>query len=240
MDMTTFILIPGAGGDGWYWHRVVPLLEAHGHRAVPVDLPGGDEEAGLAEYAEVIVGAAQNAEDVTLVAQSMGGLSAPLACERTQTRRLILVNAMVPRPGETGGQWWTNTGQGEAMVVKAADEGRDPAADFDPLALFFHDVPDEVREAAFRRGEPEENDRAFADPWPLSAWPDVPTHLVAGSDDRLFPAEFQRRVARERLGLDCTVLPGGHLIALSRPHELAEHLLTSVAERSAPDEANAP
>src|SRR5262245_14591883 len=31
-----------AGGIAWYWHRVVPLLEASGHDAVGVDLPGDD------------------------------------------------------------------------------------------------------------------------------------------------------------------------------------------------------
>jgi hypothetical protein len=44
----------------------------------------------------------------------------------------------------------------------------------------------------------------------------------------LFPVEFQRRVVHERLGIDAhdvTVLPGGHLMALSRPHELAEQIL---------------
>ncbi|MDQ2679289.1 MAG: alpha/beta hydrolase, partial [Actinomycetota bacterium] len=37
--MATYVLIPGAGGDAWYWHLVGPLLEAAGHRAVPVALP---------------------------------------------------------------------------------------------------------------------------------------------------------------------------------------------------------
>jgi pimeloyl-ACP methyl ester carboxylesterase len=63
-------------------------------------------------------------------------------------------------------------------------------------------------------------------PWPCSGWPDVPTRVVVGSDDRLFPLEFQRRVVRERLGLDVDVLPGGHLMALSRPRELAEKMLS--------------
>jgi pimeloyl-ACP methyl ester carboxylesterase len=67
----------------------------------------------------------------------------------------------------------------------------------------------------------------FAQPWPLAAWPDVPTRFLQGRDDRFFPLEFQRRLARERLGLDVEELPGGHLIALSRPRELADALLRS-------------
>ena len=37
--------------------------------------------------------------------------------------------------------------------------------------------------------------------------------------------EFQRRLARERLGIDPHVMPGGHLVALSQPRALADHLL---------------
>ena len=86
----SFVLVPGAGGEGWYWHRVVPLLESAGHRAIAVDLPTGDEGAGLAEYADAIVAAAGDANDVTLVAQSMGGFSAPLAVGRLDVRRIVL------------------------------------------------------------------------------------------------------------------------------------------------------
>ena len=35
----TFLLIPGAGGSAWYWHRVVAALEARGHEAIAVALP---------------------------------------------------------------------------------------------------------------------------------------------------------------------------------------------------------
>ena len=53
--MTTFVLIPGAGGQAWYWHRVVPRLRFRGHDAVAVDLPSGDEEARLDDYVRTVV-----------------------------------------------------------------------------------------------------------------------------------------------------------------------------------------
>jgi pimeloyl-ACP methyl ester carboxylesterase len=53
------------------------------------------------------------------------------------------------------------------------------------------------------------------------------TCLVAGADDRFFPVEFQRTLARDRLGREADVLPGGHLIALSQPAALASYLLAS-------------
>src|SRR3954464_15090128 len=99
--MTSYVLIPGAGGSAEYWSRVVPLLEQAGHRAIAVDLPGPDPQAGLSEYADVVVQAARDCDDVVLVAQSLGGFTAPVAAERLAVKELILVNAMIPVPGET-------------------------------------------------------------------------------------------------------------------------------------------
>jgi len=52
----------------------------------------------------------------------------------------------------------------------------------------------------------------------------VPTRFLQGADDRMFPLNFQRRVVRERLGLAVDAMPGGHLVAFSRPRELAARL----------------
>jgi pimeloyl-ACP methyl ester carboxylesterase len=205
----TFVLVPGAGGQAWYWHRLVPELERRGCAAVAVDLPADDDSAGLAAYADTVVAAAADAEDVVLVAQSMGGLTAPLVCDRLPVRLLVLLNAMVPRPGETGGAWWAATGH--------ADPG-------DPTEAFFDDVPADVAAAA--QAEPfEQTGRPFEDPWPLDRWPDVPTRVLVARDDRFFPLEFQRRVAADRLGLPVDEVPGGHLVALGRPVELAGRLV---------------
>jgi pimeloyl-ACP methyl ester carboxylesterase len=95
---------------------------------------------------------------------------------------------------------------------------------------FVHDLPDDVA-AALREQPFAQSGRPFEDPWPLSGWPDVPTRVLAGRDDRFFPAEFQRRIAADRLGLDVEEIPGGHLAALSRPAELADRLLACLGSR---------
>ena len=51
--------------------------------------------------------------------------------------------------------------------------------------------------------------------------------MLVGRDDRLFPADFQVRVARERLGVDADVLPGGHLMALADPPGVADYLFAA-------------
>lgn len=132
---------------------------------------------------------------------------------------------MTPRPGETPGEWWEDTGFEQARIAQAERDGRRPEDDPDLLDAFFHDVPDEVRAEALRRGGPQQSDTPFALPWPLDAWPDVPTRFLQGRDDRFFPLEFQRRVVAERLGVPVEELPGGHLLALSRPVEPADLLV---------------
>lgn len=71
-------------------------------------------------------------------------------------------------------------------------------------------------------------------PWPLRAWPNVPTRFLLCRDDRLFPAEFMRRVVRERLGIIPDEIDGSHCVALSRPKELADRLEVYLAGRTAP------
>jgi pimeloyl-ACP methyl ester carboxylesterase len=221
--MTTYVLIPGAGGDAWYWHLLVPELRERSLEAVAAVLPADDDSAGLAEYADAVVGAIGDRTDLVLVAQSLGGFTAPLVCERVAVDLLVMLNAMVPSPGESAGDWWSNTGHAKARAEQAAREGRD-LADEDLRDAFFHDVPPEVTEEAWARGEPRQSETPFAQPWPLEKWPDVPTRFLQGHDDRFFPVEFQRWVVRERLGITFDEMAGGHLVALSRPKELADRL----------------
>lgn len=217
-----FVLIPGAGGVAWYWHRLVPLLEAAGHEAVAVDLPGEDETAGLAEYARLAQQAIGGRRDTVLVAQSLGGFTAAQVAATTPLRALVFVNAMIPIPGETPGEWWGTTGWEPARLAAARRHGY--ASDFDLSVYFLHDVDPAVAEA----GEPHQRPEAsavFASTCDFQSWPDVPIRVVAGAHDRFFPVEFQRAIAADRLGVDTDVLPGGHLIALSQPRALADYLL---------------
>jgi hypothetical protein len=49
--------------------------------------------------------------------------------------------------------------------------------------------------------------------------------VIAATGDRFFPVTFQRRLAKERLGVRADEIPGGHLVALSRPVQLSNLLL---------------
>ncbi len=217
-----FILIPGAGGTAWYWSRLAPLLRVAGHEAIAVDLPGDDESAGLAEYARLVIDAAAGHQDVVVVAQSLGGFTAPLVLEPLAARSLVFVNAMIPVAGERPGQWWANTRALDARMAAARTGGY---GDFDLATYFLHDVAPDVA----AEGEPFQRPEAgavFESVCDFETWPEIPIHVLCGADDRFFPAQFQRDVARDRLGVEADVLPGGHLIALSRPDAVVDYLLT--------------
>ena len=217
-----FILIPGAGGMASYWYRVVRLLQEAGCEATAVDLPADDESAGLEDYLEIVLRAIGARPNVILVAQSLGGFTAPLVCARTTVRLLIFVNAMIPEPGETAGAWWENTGSAQARIAAASAGGYSP--EFDLATYFLHDVPEEVLRAGPSRPR-RQAEGLFAHPCRFTSWPRIPIRVIASADDRFFPVDFQRRVARERLSACVEVVPGGHLVALSRPRGLAALLL---------------
>jgi pimeloyl-ACP methyl ester carboxylesterase len=220
--MASFVLVPGAGGMAWYWHRLVPLIRAANHEAVAVDLPGDDERAGLAAYADIVIGSIGKMQDIVLVVQSLGGFTAPLVCARVPVRMLVFVNAMIPKPGETAGAWWGATGAAEVREQAAVRCGY--ATEFDVATYFLHDVPQEVLRAGPERPR-EEAGIVFGEPCHFERWPEIPIQVVAGRDDRFFPIEFQRRIARERLGKEVEEIAGGHLLALSNPQSLAARLL---------------
>lgn len=223
--MATFGLIPGAGGDPWEWHLLVPELEARGHQAVAVRLPSEDDSAGWSAYAEKVVEAVSGADEVVIVAESMGAFVAPIVCTRRPVDLVVLLNGMIPVPGETFNAWWTNTASGSARREYHESLGLAPTEADDDAVTYYHDLPAAVRAEAEARTWQDQSATPLDEAWPLPIWPDVPTRVLAGRHDRMFPLEFQRRVARERLGLEIDEIDGGHMVALSNPGELADRLV---------------
>lgn len=222
--MTTFVLIHGAGDTGWYWHLVEAELRAHGHETIAPDLPCDDASASLDDYVAAVTDAVGDRRDLVIVSQSYGSFTATLAASRLPTRLLVLVAGMIPVPGESPGEWWTNTGHREAVERQAASDGGRTGHE-DPLMSFCNGVPRPLAEEALRRGSRGESSVVWETPWPLDTWPDVPTKYVVCRDDRFFPADFLRRVARERLGITPDETSGCHCVALSHPKELGALLV---------------
>jgi pimeloyl-ACP methyl ester carboxylesterase len=219
--MATFVLIHGAGDVGWYWHLVEAELRARGHDTVAPDLPCEDDAAAMPEYADAVIDSIGIRTDLVVVAQSMGGFTAPLVCDRVAVDLLVLVAPMIPAPGEAPADYWRNTRYEEEVHDRYDDE----------IAWFYQDVPPALATEALRRGRAQSEARMH-EPLPLEAWPEVPVRVLLCRDDRVFPASFLRRVAQERLGITPDEIDGGHTPALSRPKELADRLEAYLTQRT--------
>jgi pimeloyl-ACP methyl ester carboxylesterase len=108
--VATFVLVHGAFHGAWCWARLVPELEARGHRAVALDLPGlGEDRTPLGEVtlegnvAAVAGVVGRQAEPVVLVGHSMGGVTIASVAEQMPERIALLVflAAFMPRSGES-------------------------------------------------------------------------------------------------------------------------------------------
>ena len=171
-----------SAGTGTWWKTD---LRERKHEVVAPDLPCDDDSAGLAEYADTVIRAIGNRRDVIVVTQSAGAFTGVLVCDRIPAKLLVLVAPMIPAPGEAPADYWANT-----RYEDDAGEHFD-----DTIALFYQDVPAPLAAEALARGR-EQSEARMDEPAPFEAWPDVPTRLMLlCRDDRLFPADYVRRVA---------------------------------------------
>jgi pimeloyl-ACP methyl ester carboxylesterase len=108
--MATFLLIHGAMGGAWCWERVIPGLEAAGHEAHAIDLPGQGadptpvEEITLYRYADAVCDALGRLEGpVLLTGHSMGGMVITQASTQCPDKLagLVYVAAFLPQPGQS-------------------------------------------------------------------------------------------------------------------------------------------
>ncbi|MFJ6455296.1 alpha/beta fold hydrolase [Paenarthrobacter sp. NPDC091669] len=205
--MAVFVLIHGGGSTAWDWHLVQPLLEAAGHEVIAVDLPIEDKNAMLEDYTRAATEAADGARHTIVVGHSLGGFTAPLVSNELTSDGLVYLSAMIPMPGETFGNWWTNTGHDRETI---------------PDEAFFNLVPDDLAEQA-RDKERDQQGAWMSGPWP-GQHPDVPTLAILCRDDLFFPASFMRCQVQDRLGIEPVEIPGGHYATLSHPGAVAAAL----------------
>jgi hypothetical protein len=229
-DVTDFGLVHGAYHGSWCWKLVEDVLVKHGHRAFVVDLPSEDPLAGSNEYAKTIVEAFRSAsDDLVLVGHSLAGLSAPLVPLLRPVRKLVLVSAMLPRPGRSQSEVHvdepdmllpgptnatTRTGSGATFWKPDYAVQRFYADCTDPLARWA---------AAQLRGQCW---KILHEKCPLTAWPKVHTSYILGAADPVVNPIWARRLVPAVLKEAPIELPIGHSSFLSAPELLTETLIS--------------
>ena len=234
--MATFVLVHGSWHGAWCWHRVVPELEATGHRVLAPDLPGhGDDATPVAQlslkaYAETIAAVIRGAtEPVVLVGHSFAGMVISQGAELIPERisRLVYLSAFLPTNGQS------------LSRLAAADAGNPVAgslrisadqqfASLDPALveeLLYPDCPaSDVALARQRlRAEPL---LPFITPVAITAGRagSIPRSYIECLNDLAIPLWFQRQMQAAMPCDSVHALATGHSPFFAAPAELASLL----------------
>ena len=110
------------------------------------------------------------------------------------------------------------------VVAARAAECTHSWPDFDSArAAFYGDCSLADARWAYDRLRRQNSVGLWGSPYPLSEWPEVQVHVVAGAEDRALSLDWVRHAAR-RLDTDPVIMPGGHSPFLARPDLLADTL----------------
>jgi pimeloyl-ACP methyl ester carboxylesterase len=235
--MATFVLVHGAGHGAWCWFKVVPELEALGHRAVTLDLPALGEDmtpivdvtyAGTIDRVVEMVG--KEGEPVVLVGHSLGGVSISATAERIpeKIRLLVYLAAFLPRDGDSVNAIYESPNS-------IPDTGAPPIRSADGLSLshtpegargrFYQDCSEEDVAHCLARLRPQPLVMRTT-PVRVSAerFGRVPRAYIHCLNDQASPIARQRQMVAWSPCQIVASLPTGHSPFLSAPADLARTL----------------
>jgi pimeloyl-ACP methyl ester carboxylesterase len=215
-----FVLIHSTGQGAAGWDRLVHALAERGSAACAVELPSAPDLL-TADYAGLIRRQVGDVAGPVVLAHSGSGPLLPSAARALRARRQIWLAAWVPDPDSSFAE------ELDAHAEAAFNPewiGKDPIEDDLVAAAFlFHDCDDETLDWALSTRRLFLPRAVHAER--ISLAPEIPsTYIVAGNDRTIRP-EWQRSMARERLGLEPIEIPSGHCPNVSQPDRLAEILV---------------
>lgn len=243
--MAQFILVHGAWQGAWAWARLTPLLEAAGHTAVAVDLPGNGHNTDTAAadvttmvYAEHVAGlideaATENEDPVILVGHSMGGTVASQTCELRPDRIAVAVYlcAFLLPDGESIVDFydraWADWMTGAHARVSYSDDGYLSMIDPDSAVDVFYNTadPGDGRAAAALLTPQPEGGRRSKLKLSTEKFGQVPRVYIETLRDQSVFHELQARMYTETPVERLYTLDTDHAPQLSAPDALAEILL---------------
>jgi pimeloyl-ACP methyl ester carboxylesterase len=233
MRSSTFVLVHGGWAGGWYWEKVVPLLEGAGHRVVAPDLPAhGDDgtplsEVSLGSYVQRVLEAVDAArEPVVLVGHSSGGAVVAQASELRPDGvvRAVYLCAYLPADGQSVLDLGSTDRDGLIVPnLVVADDGRTATVRGDVIReALFADCSEEDYCRAVARFVPEVLAPA-ATPVTLTfgGFGRVPRTYIECRHDRAISPDLQRWMYTRTPCEEVLTLDTGHSPMYAAPAALA-------------------
>lgn len=230
--MSDFLLIHGSCHGAWCWRDVIPVLEALGHRARAIDLPGhGDapcpiEDITLDSYADAILAAIDT--PAIVVGHSMAGFPISAAAEKNPARiaRLVYLCAYAPRDGVSLVDMRQEAPRQPLLAaIEKTPDGLGFTVRDDKLAeAFYHDCP-EGTVAYAREHLCVQAIRPQATPIRLGAnYASVPKSYIRCAEDHAIPPEYQQTMTEGWPPEDVSEMPASHSPFFAAPEDLARRL----------------
>jgi len=237
--MSSYVFVHGAWHGAWCWSKVVSLLEATGHKATALDLPGHGRddtpitqvtfEAYCNKVREIVEA---QPEPIILVGHSMGGRVVTQVAELRpdKIKTLVYLAAILLRNGENTMPADPDTG--ETLIdrsVITSDDGIYQTLREDAVReLLFHDCSDEDAGTAMALLEPRQASQPMTMPMRLTVenFGRVrKVYIECLQDKAVTPA--QQRMMYTMTPCDKIIsMNASHSPFLSSPRELADHLVS--------------
>jgi pimeloyl-ACP methyl ester carboxylesterase len=233
-DKPTIVLVHGAFADASSWNGVVELLQQQGHIVVAPANPLRGIATDSAYIASVV---GQIDGPVLLVGHSYGcAVNTNAASGLENVVGLVYVAGFAPDEGE---RLMEVEGDSKDSVLNSAlvplqypvGDGGQTAVEFAINPELFHqafaaDLPVEQAAllAATQRPVAE---AAFGEASGTPAWKTLPSWAVVATGDKAAGADITRSMA-ERAGADIVELEGSHVIMISQPQAVTDHILKAL------------
>jgi len=232
--MKTFILIHGSWHGSWNWHRVIPILEKKGYKAIAIDLPGmGKDKTPVQDVTmqttvQRICSLIDSIEGkVILVGHSKNGIMISQVAEYRpgKIEKLIYLAAYLIPNGKTQREYSVQDTQGVLKPYVTVHEEVNASSLQQVIYAegLYHDCDDRITELAklLLSQEPIESgitplqltDQNFGT---------VPRYYIECTEDRAVTPFIQKKMYTETPCEKVYSLPSSHSPFFSRPQELSD------------------
>jgi pimeloyl-ACP methyl ester carboxylesterase len=230
----TIVLVHGAFADASSWNGVIERLQQRGYTVIAPANPLRGVTADSAYTASLLN---QINGPVLLAGHSYGGAVITNAATRApNVVGLVYVAAFAPDEGETLGD--VESGSKDSVLNSALVQYNYPTGQNGETSVEFAINPALIQEA-FAADLPAETTAlmaatqrpiaaaAFSDVSGPPAWRTLPSWAVVAAGDKAAGADVVRSHA-QRAGADIVEVEGSHVIMISQPQVVTDHILAAV------------